>query len=276
MFYEGAIIGLATFLIIGLFHPIVIKSEYHFGTKCWWVFLIMGLIGIAFSLTIENTFLSALISVFAFSSFWTILEIFEQRERVNKGWFPANPKRKKEYKIRAYSYKYPHPAITADCVLFAYNNSDIQVLLIERGLEPYKGCWALPGGFMEMNETTKECSKREMFEETGIKVSNLIEVGCYSTVDRDPRERVVTITYCTMERSENVTPKAGDDAAKCEWFSINNLPQLAFDHKDMIHNSIECIKQDITKAINDPQHNLNKKFSMDELKDCITKMNYTK
>lgn len=89
----GLTIGLATFLIIGLFHPIVIKCEYYFGVKCWWWFLITGIIGVALSLVVEDLAVSALLGVFAFSSFWSIGEIFEQRKRVEKGWFPANPKR---------------------------------------------------------------------------------------------------------------------------------------------------------------------------------------
>lgn len=88
MNFEGLIIGICTFLIIGLFHPIVIKTEYHFGVRVWWIFLIAGLIGVAASLIVENTLLSTLLGVFAFSSFWSIKELFEQRERVKKGWFP--------------------------------------------------------------------------------------------------------------------------------------------------------------------------------------------
>lgn len=88
MNFEGLIIGICTFLIIGLFHPIVIKTEYHFGVRVWWIFLIAGLIGVAASLIVENTLLSTLLGVFAFSSFWSIKELFEQRERVSKGWFP--------------------------------------------------------------------------------------------------------------------------------------------------------------------------------------------
>lgn len=95
---DGLLIGICTFLIIGIFHPIVIKAEYYWGTKCWWFFLILGIIGILFSLYIESVFWSAILGVFAFSSFWTIKEIFEQEERVMKGWFPRNPKRK--YKDR--------------------------------------------------------------------------------------------------------------------------------------------------------------------------------
>jgi len=94
--FIGLGIGLATFLIIGLFHPVVIKAEYYWGTKCWWIFLVLGTIGVIASLVIENIFISALLGVFSFSSFWTIKEVFEQKERVKKGWFPRNPKRKYE------------------------------------------------------------------------------------------------------------------------------------------------------------------------------------
>lgn len=93
----GLIIGICTFLIIGVFHPVVIKSEYYFGTRCWWVFLLLGIVGIIAALLVHNVLGSSLLGVFAFSSFWTILEIFEQKGRVKKGWFPMNPKRKKDY-----------------------------------------------------------------------------------------------------------------------------------------------------------------------------------
>ena len=85
---QGIIIGIATFLIIGFFHPIVIKAEYHFGTRCWWIFLLLGIIGAVVSILTVNVFISTLCGVFAFSSFWTIKELFEQKKRVEKGWFP--------------------------------------------------------------------------------------------------------------------------------------------------------------------------------------------
>lgn len=90
----GLAIGICTFLVIGVFHPIVIKCEYYFGTRCWWWFLILGLICMGLSVWVGNLFVSALLGVTAFSSFWSILEIFEQQKRVQKGWFPRNPKRK--------------------------------------------------------------------------------------------------------------------------------------------------------------------------------------
>lgn len=93
MNFEGLAIGISTFLVIGLFHPIVIKAEYHFGVRVWWVFLLLGLICATLSLFMTSTLLSTLLGVVAFSSFWSIKELFEQRERVRKGWFPKNPKR---------------------------------------------------------------------------------------------------------------------------------------------------------------------------------------
>lgn len=93
MNFEGLVLGLATFLCIGFFHPIVIKGEYYFGTKCWPVFLIIGIIGCIMSVLTDNTYASVLLGVISFSCFWSILELFEQQERVRKGWFPRNPKR---------------------------------------------------------------------------------------------------------------------------------------------------------------------------------------
>ncbi len=94
MNFTGIIIAAATFLIIGLFHPIVIKSEYYWGVKCWWAFLVAGVVALVASLFIENTYVSMVVGVLGITCLWSILEIFEQRERVKKGWFPQNPKRK--------------------------------------------------------------------------------------------------------------------------------------------------------------------------------------
>ena len=95
MNFLGLIVGVATFLIIGLFHPLVIKAEYYLGVSSWWLFLVSGIIGCAASLLVADTVVSILLGVFAFSSFWSIGEVFQQRKRVEKGWFPENPKRKK-------------------------------------------------------------------------------------------------------------------------------------------------------------------------------------
>lgn len=90
----GLVVGISTFLVIGIFHPIVIKAHYHWGTGCWWLFLVLGIVGLVLSLLVDEVLWSAMLGVFSFSSFWTIKELFEQQERVRKGWFPKNPKRK--------------------------------------------------------------------------------------------------------------------------------------------------------------------------------------
>ncbi len=93
MNFEGLLLGVATFICIGLFHPIVVKAEYYFGTRCWWFFALIGVIAAVSSLFLMNVYASALLGVFAFSCFWSIWELFEQKKRVAKGWFPRNPKR---------------------------------------------------------------------------------------------------------------------------------------------------------------------------------------
>ena len=94
---EGLVVGLATFLIIGIYHPVVIKAEYYFGTKSWWAFLLLGIAGFITSILVTDAILSILAGVFSFTSFWGIKEIFEQRKRVLRGWFPMNPKRRTDY-----------------------------------------------------------------------------------------------------------------------------------------------------------------------------------
>ena len=135
-----------------------------------------------------------------------------------------------------YTYKYPRPAVTADVV--AITKEEVpKVLLIQRGFEPYKGCWAFHGGFMEMNETTEECAIRELQEETGLKLTSMVQVGAYSKVDRDPRGRTITIAYLAIV-DEQLSVIAQDDAAMAEWFSIKNLPTLAFDHNEIMTDAI--------------------------------------
>ena len=97
IYFTGIIIAISTFLMIGVFHPLVIKVEYYTGTRYWWVFLLLGILSVGAALFVENTMVSALIGVFGASSLWTIGELFSQKKRVQKGWFPMNPKRKDEY-----------------------------------------------------------------------------------------------------------------------------------------------------------------------------------
>ena len=136
----------------------------------------------------------------------------------------------------AYTYKYPRPAVTADCVVMT-NEATPKVLLIQRGSEPFKGCWAFPGGFMNMDETTEQCAIRELEEETGLKVNNLHQIGAYSKVDRDPRGRTVTVAYLAIIDAP-LAVKGLDDAAEAQWFSINALHPLAFDHNEIMADAI--------------------------------------
>jgi ADP-ribose pyrophosphatase len=136
----------------------------------------------------------------------------------------------------AYTYDYPRPAVTADCVVMT-KESVPQVLLIERGFAPYKGCWAFPGGFMNMDETTEQCAIRELEEETGLKVTDLLQIGAYSKVDRDPRGRTITVAYLVLV-DHPVAVCGQDDAVKAQWFPIDALPPLAFDHEDIMRDAI--------------------------------------
>lgn len=136
----------------------------------------------------------------------------------------------------SYTYEYPRPEVTADVVVIT-KEEETKVLLIQRGFEPYKGCWALPGGFMEMDETTEACAIRELEEETGLRLADMKQIGAYSKVDRDPRARTITIAYLTIV--DEPLPVMGlDDAAKAEWFPINALPALAFDHDEIMADAI--------------------------------------
>ena len=130
--------------------------------------------------------------------------------------------------------------MTADCVVMT-KESVPQVLLIERGADPYKGCWAFPGGFMNMNETAEQCAVRELEEETGLHVSELHQIGAYSKVDRDPRGRTITVAYLIIV-DHPIAVTGQDDAAKAQWFPIDTLPPLAFDHKEIMRDAINAYK----------------------------------
>ena len=129
---------------------------------------------------------------------------------------------------KKYSYDYPHPAVTTDCVIFGFDGSDLKVLLIERGIEPFKGKWALPGGFLKMDETAHEGALRELEEETGMKNAYIRQFNTFTEPGRDPRERVITIAHYALVRLQEV--KGGDDAAQARWFTMDEIPPLAFDH----------------------------------------------
>ncbi len=136
-----------------------------------------------------------------------------------------------------YTYRHPHPAVTTDCVVFGFDGVRLNVLLIERGNEPYRGSWAFPGGFLEIDEDAPDGARRELREETGLEVTNVEQLGAFTRPDRDPRERVISIAYFTLVRTSDVA--GGDDAAKAQWFPINKMPELAFDHQQIFEQALE-------------------------------------
>jgi 8-oxo-dGTP diphosphatase len=142
-----------------------------------------------------------------------------------------------------YHYKYPRPCVTTDCVVFGFDGAKLNVLLIERGIEPYKGCWAFPGGFLNMDETALQGAKRELYEETGLKNAYIHQFHAFTEVNRDPRDRVITIAYYALVRISEV--KAGDDAAKAEWFPLDKVPSLAFDHDKVLRVATHELRRQI-------------------------------
>lgn len=152
-----------------------------------------------------------------------------------------------------YTYEYPHPAVTADCVVFGYDGKELRVLLIKRGAEKeastsaYVGEWALPGGFLdvEQDKTIAHTAQRELKEETGLKlgIKDFKEAATFSDIKRDPRERVITIAHYALVKLSEV--QADTDADKADWFSLSNIPHLAFDHDKILRVAFSRMKQDI-------------------------------
>ena len=142
-----------------------------------------------------------------------------------------------------YQYKYEHMAVTTDCAIFTYEDWQLKVLLVRRGGEPYKGQWAFPGGFLKMDETAEQGARRELREETGLVPSAIGQLGVFSDVDRDPRERVITIAWYALVKPSEVV--GGDDADEAAWFPVDNLPSLAFDHRKIFEAAMERLRRDI-------------------------------
>ena len=140
--------------------------------------------------------------------------------------------------IKQFCYEYPRPAVSTDCVIFGFDGGELQLLLIERGNEPYKGKWALPGGFLNMDEDADTCARRELQEETGMEKLYMEQLYTFSGVDRDPRGRVLTVAYYALVKLSDYQVKAGDDAVNARWFALSDLPDLAFDHADIIQTAI--------------------------------------
>lgn len=144
----------------------------------------------------------------------------------------------------SYTYKYPHPAVTTDCVIFGYDIKEgLSVLLVERGGEPFKGCLAFPGGFMKIDEDAETGALRELKEETGLETGQVEQFGCFTDVNRDPRERVITIAFMSLVKKTEV--HGGDDAAAASWYPISAVPSLAFDHDRILRVALSRLKEQI-------------------------------
>lgn len=174
----------------------------------------------------------------------------------------------------SYTYEYPHAAITADCVIYGFDGEHLKILLVERGLDPYKGMWALPGGFMRMDETIEETARRELYEETGLKDVFMSQFKMFSKVDRDPRERVVTVVFTALVRPSDYKLVAGDDASNALWFDEQFLPPLAFDHAEIIKEAHEYLEE-LLRLKPVAFELLNKTFSLGDLQRVYEVINNT-
>src|SRR5688572_2763996 len=141
-----------------------------------------------------------------------------------------------------FTYDYPRPALTVDCVVFGFDEGELKVLLIERGLEPFKGQWAFPGGFVRVDESLEAAARRELVEETGLTNVFLEQLYTFGAVNRDPRERVVSVAYYALVKLSDHRAKAATDAANAEWFPISKVPKLAFDHAEILATALERLK----------------------------------
>lgn len=137
-----------------------------------------------------------------------------------------------------FTYEYPRPAVTVDALVFRLVNQVAQILLIQRGNEPFKGMWACPGGFIDMEETPEQAVVRELQEETSLTGIKLFQFHTYGGVDRDPRHRTIAIAYAGLLNEGTAKVQSGDDAADARWFDIEHLPSLAFDHNQIINDGI--------------------------------------
>ena len=140
----------------------------------------------------------------------------------------------------SYTYDYPHLALTVDAVIFSKSDEGFNVLMIRRAPDPFKDCWAFPGGFVNIDEVVDDAVYRELKEETNISNVTLKRFDIFDAVDRDPRERTVSVVYYGFIDGSSEPIKAGDDAKDVKWFSVNNLPELAFDHLMILKKQWRC------------------------------------
>lgn len=142
----------------------------------------------------------------------------------------------------SHSYEFARPALTTDCVIFGLDDEDLKVLLIQRDLPPFEGGWALPGGFVRVGESVDDSALRELKEETGLKNVFLEQLYTFGDPDRDPREHVVTVAYYALVNLVDHPPKADTDARNAAWFSLDDIPKLAFDHRDILNAALDRLR----------------------------------
>jgi 8-oxo-dGTP diphosphatase len=142
----------------------------------------------------------------------------------------------------SFTYEYARPALTVDCVIFGFDDGDLKVLLIERDLPPFKGKWALPGGFVQVDETLDDAARRELAEETGLADVFLEQLYTFGNLNRDPRERVVSVAYFSLVALTGHAIQAASDARNALWFSIADLPSLAFDHDQIVTTAVQRLR----------------------------------
>jgi len=141
-----------------------------------------------------------------------------------------------------FTYQYPRPALTVDCVVFGYDAEDLKVLLIQRDLEPFAGKWALPGGFVHVEETLEAAARRELAEETGVGDLFLEQLYTFGAVERDPRERVVSVAYYALVDLFGHRVTAATDARNAAWFTVEDTPPLAFDHEEILDTALRRLR----------------------------------
>jgi 8-oxo-dGTP diphosphatase len=164
----------------------------------------------------------------------------------------------------SYTYKFPRPSVTADCVVFNCTGNTLSILLVQRKAPPFIGQWAFPGGFIEMEEDLEESASRELKEETGLEWSGFEQIGAFGKLGRDPRGRTITVAFMGFVM-DTKKARAGSDAAEVQWFDIKSLPPMAFDHHEIFGKAVELLK--IKFLLNDSPFNLTK-----DVVDCVKKI----
>lgn len=163
-----------------------------------------------------------------------------------------------------FTYAWPHPAVTVDVIVFTLEKGRLKALLIQRDNPPGEGMWAIPGGFIEIDESLKRAAWRELREETGVHVAHLEQIGAFGHPDRDPRERIITVAYFALIAAEKLEIRADSDARDARLFPVNDLPELAFDHSKIMRRGLERLRQ----SFDDPRNAfelLPEAFTMSEL-----------